>query len=157
MTKRKRADVALVERGLFESRARAQAAIAAGLVTANGIALRKARNGCRRCRSACRAGASLGLARRIKLCGGASTISASIRQGAPCLDVGASTALHRGAARTRRARVYAVDVGRAQLHTRPARRQESDLGSRRPISAGLDPLALAPLPDFALSMSPSFH
>ncbi|HEU4805018.1 MAG TPA: S4 domain-containing protein, partial [Nitrobacter sp.] len=33
---RKRADVLLVERGLFESRARAQAAIEAGLVTANG-------------------------------------------------------------------------------------------------------------------------
>src|SRR5438067_12846605 len=42
MTKRKRADVALVERRLFESRARAQAAIAAGLVTAEGIVLRKA-------------------------------------------------------------------------------------------------------------------
>ena len=32
---RKRADLLLVERGLFESRARAQAAIEAGLVTAN--------------------------------------------------------------------------------------------------------------------------
>src|SRR5258708_18553849 len=32
---RKRADTLLVERGLFESRARAQAAIEAGLVTAN--------------------------------------------------------------------------------------------------------------------------
>ncbi|MGL4446093.1 MAG: TlyA family rRNA (cytidine-2'-O)-methyltransferase, partial [Alsobacter sp.] len=32
MTVRKRADVALVERGFFESRARAQEAIAAGLV-----------------------------------------------------------------------------------------------------------------------------
>ena len=33
---RKRADILLVERGLFESRARAQAAIEAGLVMANG-------------------------------------------------------------------------------------------------------------------------
>ena len=32
---RKRADTLLVERGLFESRARAQAAIEAGLVTVN--------------------------------------------------------------------------------------------------------------------------
>ena len=32
---RKRADTLLVERGLFESRSRAQAAIEAGLVTAN--------------------------------------------------------------------------------------------------------------------------
>ena len=42
MTKRKRADVLLVERGLFESRTRAQAAIAAGLVTADGVKLKKA-------------------------------------------------------------------------------------------------------------------
>ena len=34
---RKRADILLVERGLFESRARAQAAIEAGLVTANDL------------------------------------------------------------------------------------------------------------------------
>ena len=42
MTTRKRADVFLVERGLFDSRTRAQAAIAAGRVTADGIVLRKA-------------------------------------------------------------------------------------------------------------------
>jgi len=41
MTKQ-RADRLLVARGLFESRARAQAAIAAGLVTADGVAVRKA-------------------------------------------------------------------------------------------------------------------
>ncbi|MGH6665321.1 MAG: TlyA family rRNA (cytidine-2'-O)-methyltransferase, partial [Pseudolabrys sp.] len=35
MTTRRRADRRLVERGLFESRARAQAAIAAGLVSAD--------------------------------------------------------------------------------------------------------------------------
>ena len=39
---RKRADVVLVERGLFESRAKAQAAIAAGLVIANDVTVRKA-------------------------------------------------------------------------------------------------------------------
>jgi 23S rRNA (cytidine1920-2'-O)/16S rRNA (cytidine1409-2'-O)-methyltransferase len=42
MAKGKRADILLVERGLFESRARAQAAIAAGLVTADGAPVRKA-------------------------------------------------------------------------------------------------------------------
>jgi len=42
MTTRKRADVLLVERGLFDSRTRAQAAIAAGRVTADGVVLRKA-------------------------------------------------------------------------------------------------------------------
>src|SRR5690349_307112 len=41
MTERKRADRLLVERGLFESRAKAQAAIAAGLVTANGARISK--------------------------------------------------------------------------------------------------------------------
>ena len=45
MTPRKRADILLVERGLFESRAKAQAAIAAGLVTAGGVTLRKASDG----------------------------------------------------------------------------------------------------------------
>src|SRR6185437_11850146 len=42
LTSGKRADVLLVERGLFESRARAQAAIEAGLVTANGKPVAKA-------------------------------------------------------------------------------------------------------------------
>ena len=39
---RKRADIVLVERGLFSSRARAQAAIAAGLVSVGGVAVSKA-------------------------------------------------------------------------------------------------------------------
>src|SRR5687767_506034 len=42
MTERRRADRLLVECGLFESRAKAQAAIAAGLVTANGAPVGKA-------------------------------------------------------------------------------------------------------------------
>ena len=42
MTNRQRADRLLVARGLFESRARAQAAIAAGRVTADGVPVRKA-------------------------------------------------------------------------------------------------------------------
>jgi 23S rRNA (cytidine1920-2'-O)/16S rRNA (cytidine1409-2'-O)-methyltransferase len=41
MSLRIRADRLLVERGLFESRAKAQAAIAAGLVTANAVPVRK--------------------------------------------------------------------------------------------------------------------
>src|SRR3977135_326100 len=41
MTARKRADLLLIERGLFESRTQAQAAIAAGLVTANDEPVRK--------------------------------------------------------------------------------------------------------------------
>jgi 23S rRNA (cytidine1920-2'-O)/16S rRNA (cytidine1409-2'-O)-methyltransferase len=42
MAERQRADRLLVARGLFESRARAQAAIAAGLVTAGGKVVLKA-------------------------------------------------------------------------------------------------------------------
>ena len=42
MTTRQRADRLLVERGLFNSRAQAQAAIAAGLVIANDVTVRKA-------------------------------------------------------------------------------------------------------------------
>src|ERR1700742_2766305 len=42
MTARERADRLLVARGLFESRARAQGAIAAGRVTADGVPVRKA-------------------------------------------------------------------------------------------------------------------
>src|SRR4029077_3899726 len=42
MTTRQRADLLLVARGLFDSRAKAQAAIAAGLVTADGAPVRKA-------------------------------------------------------------------------------------------------------------------
>jgi 23S rRNA (cytidine1920-2'-O)/16S rRNA (cytidine1409-2'-O)-methyltransferase len=42
MPHRERADRLLVARGFYESRARAQAAIAAGLVSADGVAIRKA-------------------------------------------------------------------------------------------------------------------
>jgi 23S rRNA (cytidine1920-2'-O)/16S rRNA (cytidine1409-2'-O)-methyltransferase len=42
MSSRFRIDRLLVERGLFESRAKAQAAIEAGLVTADGAIVRKA-------------------------------------------------------------------------------------------------------------------
>ena len=71
MIARERADRLLVARGLFESRARAQAAIAAGLVTADGVLVRKA-VGCDlyRCRDRGRARASLCLAWRAQACGG---------------------------------------------------------------------------------------
>src|SRR5215471_6232813 len=42
MTSRRRVDRLLVERGLFDSRAKAQEAIAAGLVTADDVPVRKA-------------------------------------------------------------------------------------------------------------------
>jgi 23S rRNA (cytidine1920-2'-O)/16S rRNA (cytidine1409-2'-O)-methyltransferase len=114
---RQRADRVLVERGLFESRAKAQAAIEAGLVTADDRVVHKpseeipidavvnaksphpyvARSG-------------------VKLAAALDRFGFD-PQGHVCLDVGASTGgfvqvlLERGAKR-----IYAVDVGHGQLH-----------------------------------------
>ena len=112
-----RLDIILVERGLVESRAQAQALILAGLVFSGERRLDKpGRSCCRRiaARSA-RPGPSLGVARRAQA--GARLDHFGIDPaGAVALDVGASTGgftdvlLQRGAAR-----VYAVDVGHGQL------------------------------------------
>lgn len=112
-----RADQWLVERGLFESRARAQAAIAAGLVTADGKVVRKA-------------SVMLAADARVEaqaphpyVSRGGLKLEAALDAfgidptGRTCLDIGASTGgftdvlLRRGAAH-----VFAVDVGRDQLH-----------------------------------------
>lgn len=114
---RERADILLVRRGFFESRARAQAAIAAGLVSADGVAVRKASD-------TIPADAEIAAqAAHPYVSRGALKLVAALDafglepQGRVCLDVGASTGgfsevlLERGAKR-----VYAVDVGRGQLH-----------------------------------------
>ena len=119
MTSRKRADLLLVERGLFESRAQAQAAIAAGQVTADGTPVRKPSDALRPDAVLQAAPAHPWASRGgLKL---AAALDAFVidPSGRVCLDVGASTGgftdvlLARGAAR-----VYAVDVGREQLHPR---------------------------------------
>src|SRR5215212_2895632 len=116
---RRRADVMLVERGLFATRSRAQEAIAAGLVTADGEPVRKASE-------MVPEGAAI-LAEKphpYVSRGGVKLVAALDGfgidpKGRFCLDVGASTGgftdvlLARGAAR-----VYAVDVGHGQLHPR---------------------------------------
>lgn len=119
MTARQRADRVLVDRGLFESRARAQAAIAAGLVSVDGETIRKASDQIAidaelRARPAhpwvSRGGVKLDAALDCFNFDPADRV---------CLDVGASTGgftevlLRRGARQ-----VFAVDVGRAQLHPR---------------------------------------
>jgi 23S rRNA (cytidine1920-2'-O)/16S rRNA (cytidine1409-2'-O)-methyltransferase len=117
MSPRLRADRLLVERGLFESRAKAQAAIAAGRVSANGAPVHKASDEIARDAELVAAHAhpfvsrgGVKLAAAIKAC--AIDVAGSI-----CLDVGASTGgfthalLERGARR-----LYAIDVGRGQLH-----------------------------------------
>lgn len=119
---RKRADLVLVERGFFESRAQAQAAIKAGLVTADDSVVRKASDmlapDC-----AIRAEAPHPYVSRggVKLAAALDAFGFDPR-GALCLDLGASTGgftdvlLQRGAKR-----VHAVDVGHGQLHPRIAR------------------------------------
>jgi 23S rRNA (cytidine1920-2'-O)/16S rRNA (cytidine1409-2'-O)-methyltransferase len=118
---RKRADILLVERGVFDSRARAQAAIAAGLVSVGGFALGKASEPIPDDADIeARAPHPYVSRGGVKL---ASALDAFALDpvGLACLDVGASTGgftdalLKRGAAK-----VIAVDVGRGQLHARLA-------------------------------------
>ena len=118
---RKRADIVLVERGFFSSRARAQAAIAAGLVSVGGVALRKASDEVAG-DAPIEAEAPHPWASRggVKLAAALDTFALG-PSGLVCLDVGASTGgftdvlLARGAAK-----VIAVDVGRGQLDQRLA-------------------------------------
>jgi len=114
---RRRADVMLVERGFFQSRARAQEAIAAGLVTADGVPVRKASEPLSD-EAVIQAEEPHPYVSRggVKLAAALDVFGLD-PAGRVCLDVGASTGgftevlLGRGAAR-----VYAVDVGRGQLH-----------------------------------------
>jgi 23S rRNA (cytidine1920-2'-O)/16S rRNA (cytidine1409-2'-O)-methyltransferase len=117
MTSGKRADVLLVERGLFESRARAQAAIEAGLVTANDKQVTKPSETIA-ADAAIEAQPAHPFVSRggVKLSGALERYPIDIENHV-CLDVGASTGgftevlLANGASL-----VFAVDVGRDQLH-----------------------------------------
>jgi 23S rRNA (cytidine1920-2'-O)/16S rRNA (cytidine1409-2'-O)-methyltransferase len=112
-----RIDRLLVERGLFESRAKAQAAIAAGRVTAGGVVVEKPS-----AEIAPDAQLHAEPAHPFVSRGGVKLAAALDHfrfdpRGRICLDVGASAGgftqvlLARGARR-----IYAVDVGRGQLH-----------------------------------------
>jgi len=148
MTTRKRADQLLVERGLFESRTRAQAAIAAGLVTADGIRLRKASDGVP-------ADALLeAVAEHPWVSRGGLKLAAALDHFAfdprdrVGLDVGASTGGFTDVLLARGARcVYAVDVGRGQLHARLRGRREVVSLEETDIRT-LDPALLGEPPDF---------
>jgi 23S rRNA (cytidine1920-2'-O)/16S rRNA (cytidine1409-2'-O)-methyltransferase len=117
MPSRIRADIVLVERGFFESRAKARAAIEAGLVTADGAPVAKASAGlapdARIEASAPHPWVSRGGV-KLKHALDRFGFDASARL---CLDIGASTGgftqvlLARGAAL-----VIAIDVGHGQLH-----------------------------------------
>jgi len=116
---RKRADIVLVERGFFSSRARAQAAIAAGLVSVGGVALKKPSDEVAG-DAAIEASAPHPWASRggVKLAAALDAFGLD-PAGLACLDIGASTGgftdvlLQRGARR-----VVAVDVGHGQLDPR---------------------------------------
>jgi 23S rRNA (cytidine1920-2'-O)/16S rRNA (cytidine1409-2'-O)-methyltransferase len=115
--KKDRIDRLLVERGLFASRAKAQAAIEAGLVSADNVTVHKASE-----EVAADAKLRATPAHPYVSRGGVKLAAALDHFGFDpkdriCLDVGASTGgftqvlIARGARR-----VYAVDVGREQLH-----------------------------------------
>src|SRR5215468_7594529 len=91
MRKRRRADQLLVERGLFESRAKAQAAIAAGLVTADDAPVRKASDEID-IDAALRAEPAFAWVSRggVKLAAALDCLGLDVA-GRVCLDVGAST------------------------------------------------------------------
>lgn len=149
MTGRQRVDRLLVSRGFFESRALAQAAIAAGLVTADGISVRKA--------SEQVSANAIVVAQRphpyvsrggIKLVAALDHYQIDVT-GRVCLDVGASTGgfsevlLLRGAKR-----IYAVDVGHGQLHASLRTRGEIVSLEKTDIRS-LEPSKLVGPPDLA--------
>ncbi len=115
----KRADLLLVERGLFESRARAQEAIAAGLVIADGKPVAKA-SAMLADDAAIEATPAHPWASRggLKLAAALDAFEIDPR-GLACLDVGASTGGFTDVLLARGARsVVAVDVGRDQFAAR---------------------------------------
>jgi 23S rRNA (cytidine1920-2'-O)/16S rRNA (cytidine1409-2'-O)-methyltransferase len=118
---RQRADLLLLERGLFESRAKAQAAIAAGLVSAGGVAVRKPSEMVDTAADVIAEAAHPYVSRGGVKLAAALDAFAIDPSGKTCLDLGASTGgfsdvlLRRGAAK-----VYAADVGQGQLHARLA-------------------------------------
>jgi 23S rRNA (cytidine1920-2'-O)/16S rRNA (cytidine1409-2'-O)-methyltransferase len=145
---RQRADILLVERGLFESRAKAQAAIAAGLVTADAVPVRKASEAIAIDAALAAEPAFLWVSRGgVKLDGALTRFGVAVSDRV-CLDVGASTGgftevlVARGARR-----VYAVDVGTGQLHPR-LRTEPKIVSLERTDIRALDPARLAEKPDF---------
>ena len=149
MSGRKRADHLLVERGFFESRARAQAAIAAGLVTANGTPVRKASEG------VLVEAEIVAQAPHPYVSRGGLKLAAALDEfgfdptGRICLDIGASTGgfsdllLQKGAHH-----VVAVDVGRDQLHASLRKNGRISNFEARDIR-GIEPGELPGEPDLA--------
>jgi 23S rRNA (cytidine1920-2'-O)/16S rRNA (cytidine1409-2'-O)-methyltransferase len=167
MTSRVRIDRLLVERGLFASRAQAQAAIAAGRVAADEVVVTSPSQAVPRDASLRAEPAHPYVSRGgVKLAAALDHFHFDPRDRV-CLDVGASTGgfsevlLSRGAKR-----VYAVDVGRSQLH--PSLRARPQLVSMKATDIRhLGPARLPERPDFVtidvsfislkLVLPPVFH
>src|SRR5947209_11174417 len=152
MACRIRIDRLLVERGVFESRAQAQSAIAAGRVTADEVVVAKpsqeiSADAVLRAEPAhpyvSRGGVKLAAALdHFRFDPGFDPC------GRVCLDVGASTGGFTEVLLARGARcVYAVDVGRAQLHA-SLRANAAVVSLEETDIRTLDPSRLAELPGF---------
>jgi 23S rRNA (cytidine1920-2'-O)/16S rRNA (cytidine1409-2'-O)-methyltransferase len=114
-----RLDQLLVERGHFPSRARAQGAIEAGLVTVGGRAIIKPSHAVDPYTDVIVLGDVHDYVSRggVKLAAALDAFSIN-PEGSVCLDLGASTGGFTDVLlRRRAARVYAVDVGHGQLHS----------------------------------------
>src|SRR2546421_1597513 len=149
VTRRTRIDQLLVERGLFESRAKAQDAIRAGLVTVDGAVIGKpAAEVCRAVSVTARSAHPYVSRGGVKLAAALDHFGVN-PSGRICLDVGASTGGFTEVLLKRGARlVYAVDVGRAQLHPR-LRTQAAVVSLEQTDIRALDPSQLREPPTFA--------
>jgi 23S rRNA (cytidine1920-2'-O)/16S rRNA (cytidine1409-2'-O)-methyltransferase len=151
MPARQRIDRLLVERGLFDSRAKAQAAIAAGHVTANEVPVSKPSDEIPIDAVLHAEPAHPWVSR------GGVKLAAALDHfrldpaGHVCLDVGASTGGFTEVLLARGARlVYAVDVGRGQLHASLRARAQVTAIEATDIRA-LDQIQLSEGPDFVVA------
>jgi len=129
-----RADLYLVQHGLIETRAKAQEAIAAGMVSVDGVIITKASQKVAVGAVVLASPAHPYVSRAaLKLVAGLDRFGIN-PAGRTCLDVGSSTGgftqvlLERGAVR-----VHAVDVGHRQLH--PSLRRDSRVVSMEGVDA----------------------
>lgn len=149
MIKRERADRLLVARGLFESRAQAQAAIAAGQVTADGSLVCKPSDQIPSAAVIAAQPAHPYVSRGgIKLAAALDSFALDVGDRV-CLDVGSSTGGFTEVLLARGARhVYAVDVGSDQLHAR-LRGHKQVTSIEQTDVRDLDTSQLPEPPDFA--------
>jgi 23S rRNA (cytidine1920-2'-O)/16S rRNA (cytidine1409-2'-O)-methyltransferase len=150
MPPRNRIDRLLVARGLFASRTQAQAAVAAGLVRADGVTITKPSDEVSADARLDAAPAHPWVSRGgVKLAAALDHFRVDPK-GRVCLDVGSSTGGFSDVLLTRGARpVFAVDVGHAQLHASLRARPELVAFEGTDIR-DLDPAQLPEPPDLVV-------